>query len=875
VISNLLTTKLYTPAPRKNFIDRRRILERLDEALTHKLTLIAAPPGYGKTTLLSIWNRERDLPVAWLSLDGEDNDPFLFLRYLIVALQTIDPQVGNDSLSLLKSPQLSSYKAILSGLINDLAAIEQDFALILDDYHWIEQQEVHGSLTYLIDHLPSQMHLIISTRSDPPLPLSRLRARNQLLEIRQPDLRMTTSESAEFMSSSMGLNLSTNQVEILEMRTEGWIAGLQLAALSIQGKEDIDAFIESFGGSYRYVIDYLADEVLSEQPAEVQAFLHQTAILDRLTAELCDAVTGREDSKEILPLLEENNLFLLPLDEQREWYRFHHLFLDYLRASLENELQAALHEKASQWYLTNRLYPEAIKHALACGDNHTAMLAISDAALQSFNQGAISTLSNWLDSLPEDKLLQNSQLATYKGLITFITQSPGKALPYSKAAQENLPEYASSSLQGQLMSLQAHLALYQGDLSSGIQLSKDALEFLDDNDLFFRNLTLNVLGQILEMKGDVVSASDIYRQAFISGQQADDQLGVLVVLTNLVFSLNELGKRNQALTYCQSMIAESQESMAAGLRLSDGVYLPWSLLSLEANQLDLAQEQVRRALEGLDRVNVAQGKLWGQYILARVHLANREFESMEKITSEGRRLAARIGSREIHATWFEALEAQANLVRGDLAAVERWAKAKKYTPKDTPHHWFEQQYFTYTRLLLAQHRWGESQTLLNSMETSAHDGQRLRKLITIYLLQACTESGMGNESALMNRLESAVKIAAPQDYLRAFLDEGQAILKYLPDVHHTAPKFVDELLRSTSPDLQPPTLVDYPYDRLSERELEVLRLVAKGLSNRQIADALFVTLGTVKKHLNNIFGKLQVKNRTQAVARSRELNLLD
>lgn len=875
MISNLLTTKLFTPAPRQNFINRRHILERLDQALTHNLTLIAAPPGYGKTTLLSIWARKRDIPVAWLSLDSEDNDPSLFFQYLIAALQTIYPQVGLVTLSQLKSPQLPSKKVILSTLINDLVQVEENFALILDDYHWIEEQRIHSSLSYLIDHLPEKLHLLIASRSDPPLQLSRLRARSQLLEFRQSDLRMIPVEASEFLKESMGLILSNEQVEALESRTEGWIAGLQLAALSLRGREDIDDFIETFGGSHRYLIDYLADEVFSQQSVDIQSFLTQIAILDRVTALLCDKITGREDSKEILRNFEESNLFLIPLDDQRRWYRFHHLFLDYLRTALEGPGQAALHKKASQWFLTNQLYAEAVKHARAAGDIPGLTLAISKAAPRSFEQGAVSSLSSWLDFLPSDTLLHNSQLATYQGFLTFFSQSPEKARPFAEAAQECLPPDATSSHQGQLMSLQAHLALCQDDLDKTVQLSRDALEYLDEDDLFFRNLTLNVLGQVLEMKGDVGSAAEIYQQAFKSGEQAGDHLGLLVILTNLVFSLNELGQRNRALTFCQKLAADQKWHIPGSLDLSDGIYLPWSLLSYEANHLQLAREQVECALRGVDRVSIAQGKLWGQYILARIHLANHEYESMEQVSAKGRQLARRIGSQEIHYAWFEALEAQANLERGDLAAVNRWAMARKYTHKDTPHHWFEQQYFTYARLLLAQHRWRESQTLLNSMETSAHEGQRLRKLITIYLLQARTESGMGNESALMNRLESAVKIAAPQDYLRALLDEGQAILKYLPDVHHIAPEFVDELLAGLTSELTPATRIDQPYESLSEREQEVLLLVARGYSNRQIAEALFITLGTVKKHLNNIFTKLQVKNRTQAVARSRELNLLD
>ena len=873
--SNLLTTKLYTPTPRQNFISRVPILERLDQALTHKLTLVAAPPGYGKTTLLSIWVRERDIPVSWLSLDSEDNDPSLFFQYLIAALQTIYPQVGLGTLSQLKSPQLPSKKAFLSSLINDLDQIENNFAIILDDYHWIEDQRIHSSLSYLIDHLPEKLHLIIASRSDPPLQLSRLRARNQLLEFRQSDLRMTPEEASDFIEESMGLSLSKEQVAALEARTEGWIAGLQLAALSVKGKEDIDEFIETFGGSHRYVIDYLGDEVFSQQPIEIQTFLTQIAILDRVCAPLCDEITGREDSKNIIHYLEEINLFLIALDDQRQWYRFHHLFLDYLRTALEGSDQVALHKKASQWFLSNQLYAEAVNHARAAGDIPALTEAISKAAPRFFEQGAVSSLSNWLNSLPKDILLHNSQLATYQGFLTFFSESPEKAEPFAEAAQEYLPPEANSSHQGQLMSLQAHLALCHDDLDRSVHLSRDALEYLDENDLFFRNLTLNVLGQVLEMKGDVGSASEIYQQAFEFGEKAGDQLGLLVILTNLVFSLNEMGQRNQALAFCQKLAADKKWHSLGGLDLADGIYLPWSLLSYEANKLQLAREQVECALRGVDRVSIAQGKLWGQYILARIHLANHEYESMEQVTAKGRQLARRIGSQEIHYAWFETLEAQANLERGEITAVERWAATKRFFPGEEPHHWYEHQYFTFTRLLIAQERWIDSETLLKSMEKKAEQDRRNRKLITIYLLQATLAAARSQQENALNFLQRALTLAEPQDYRRAFLDEGQVILGLLPEVRHVAPAFVDRLLLELPSEMTPSPPTASLYEPLSERELEVLYLVARGYSNRQIAEALFVTLGTVKKHLNNIFGKLQVANRTQAVAKAREIGLLN
>ncbi len=875
VNSNLLTTKLYIPTPRQNFIQRRRILDLLDKALNHKLTLIAAPPGYGKTTLLSIWISESVLPAAWLALDSDDNDPSLFLQYLIAALQTIDPQIGYLSLAQLKSPQLAAQNDILPALINDLTQIQGDFVLILDDYQWIDQQEIHTSLDYLLDHLPPQMHLIISSRSDPPLHLSRLRTRNQLLEIRQSDLRMTQIEASEFLNHSMRLNLSDQQVETLEVRTEGWIAGLQLAALSLREKKDIDGFLQSFGGSHRYVIDYLADEVLAEQSDEVQSFLEQTAFLDRISAPLCDAVTGRENSIEILRLLEENNLFLIPLDDQRQWYRFHHLFLDYLRTDLESSDLVAQHKNASQWFSANNFYPEAVKHALASKDMELMVETISQAAPPAVEQAAFITLNGWLDSLSDQLVRQTAGLALYKSFILFFTQTYQMAIPYVKAAQDNLPDDASNHLHGQLKCIQAHLALCQNQLDLGIEYARDALEFLDESDFFYRNLSLNVLGQILEMKGDVFSASEIYHQAFVSGYQRGERLGTMVVFTNLIISLNELGRRREGIALCESVNAEIGGESLAGRPLSDVISLSWSQLSYEADQLELARQQAQDALETLTRAGISQGLPWAQYLLARIHMTNGEWDEFKRITQEGIALAARTGTLETHGSWFTALEAQASLKQGDLHAAIQWADSKGYTPQDKPHHWVEWPYFTYIRVLLVQNRFQDAEKLLETMQTSAQEGKRLRKLITIHLLMALIDLAQDDRSTALQQLELALSIAAPQDYQRAFLDEGQVILDLLPEVHHIAPEFVDRILVGLHPEHTSSFQMLQPYEPLSERELEVLHLVARGYSNRQIAEALFITLGTVKKHLNNIFSKLQVKNRTQAVARSRELNLLD
>ncbi len=871
----MLQTKLYIPSPRPHLVLRQRLLDKLDGAREAKLTLISAPAGYGKTTLLSTWARERDLPAAWLSLDADDNDPARFLIYVATALQAIAPEAGQLSLAMLFSTPPPPINTVLTTLVNELSRLPANFFLFLDDYHSIEAQDVHDALVFLIDHLPQRMHIVIASRSDPPLPLSRLRVRGQLNELRQADLRFTAAEATTFLNQGAGLNLTREQVTTLEIRTEGWIAGLQLAALSLPGKKDVSTYIREFSGSHRFVIDFLADEVLSQQPDEIVYFLQQTSILDRLTAPLCDAVTAGVNSADILKKIEEANLFLVPLDDHREWYRYHPLLSDFLGSQLDEKTRAILHLRAAKWLLANELYSEGVKHALVAGDLDQAVTAVLQAAPVAFNRGSHSTLLGWLNAIPEEKLLLHSDLALYKGFALFLTLSYEVAIPYAAAAEQALSPDAPRATLGHLFCLKAHIALCEEKVDESIQFARQALAHLAEDDLSFRNLTYNILGQVLEMKGDIGAAAEVYDQAFKSGWQAGDQMGALVVFTNLIFALNELGRRRDALAMCQKLAAQGKMVTLHGLPLLDAVYLSQSLLSYEANELETALEQVQRSLTLFSAANFSQGILWGKYILARIYLAKNNFDALAKVSQEGLQLATVLGRESIQGPWFSALGAQAALQQGTLAPMVRWAEAAGFGAHDSPHHWSDFPYFTYIRLLIAQNHLSEAQELLQTMEKVAREGGRHRKLITIYLLQSLHQLASGNTKEAMEKVNLAVSLAGPEDYRRAFLDEGPEITPLLRQARAVAAVFVDQLLDAFGARPAPGAKAGALIDPLSQREQEVLDHVAMGLSNREIADRLVVTVGTVKKHLNNIFSKLGVKSRTQAVSRGRELGLLE
>jgi len=871
----LLQTKLNIPPTRSDYVQRGRLSGLLAAGQQSKVTLVCAPAGYGKTTLLASWATARGLPVAWLSLDAGDNDPGQFLVYLITAFQAITPQAGTVSLPMLQATPPTPLNTVLITLANELSAVADDLFLVLDDYQAIESRQVHEALSFLIDKMPGQVHIILASRSDPPLPLGRLRARGQLSELRQSDLRFTAGEAEAFFKQNGRPDLTAGQINALSLRTEGWVAGLQLAALSLPGQTELAPFIEEFGGSHRYVIDFLAEEVLSQQPEPLVHFLVQTSILDRLNGSLCDAVIQDQGSGSILKELEEKNLFLLPLDEHRQWYRYQPLFRDFLRTHLEDEARTRLHARAAAWFLTHELPSEAVNHARASDDVTLLVNTITRVAPAAFNRGSHSALLGWLNYVPEQQLLANSDLAIYKGFALLLTQSFEVALPYANAAEMALTPETSPSTRGRLLSLQANIALCQDQVEACIRLSREALALLAEDDHLFRNLTNNALGQFLELKGDVAAAAGIYEQAFRSGWQRGDQMGALVIFSNLVFALNELGRRREALALCKQMESRGHGESFRQLPLLEAVNLPKSLLTFEGNHLEDALEQVNRAMALLTAANFSQGIIWGKFIQARIYLAQNDLEAMFKTTREGYNVAAQVGHESIHGAWLVALEAQAWLQQGNLPRVIQWAESTGFSAQDSPAYWLEYPYFTYIRLLIAQNRLAEASLLLQTIGETANQAGRIRKLISVRLLQAACHLDQANLDEAQELVKQAVELAQSGGYRRAFLDEGPPITRLLPAVREVAPAFVDAILAAhTSPE-DSPVSDGGLIDPLSQRELEVLGHVAAGHSNREIAVMLVVTVGTVKKHLNNIFSKMGVRSRTQAVAQAREIGLLD
>jgi LuxR family maltose regulon positive regulatory protein len=896
-VGPVLATKLYAPLVRHDLVVRPRLTQRMVDGLKQrcKLTLAAAPAGFGKSTLISCWLnalqeghcRDTQSPLltepvksVWLSLDENDNDPVRFLSYLVAALQKIDPDIGE---TLHQVPQLPPPQTVASVLINDLTAIDENFVLVLDDYHLIGSGYVHQLIEFLLEHQPPHMHLVITTREDPSLPLPRLRAQGQIVELRQDDLRFTADETAKFLNQTMNLNLSAQVIETLESRTEGWIAGLQLAALSLQGRDDLSVadFIEEFSGSHRYVIDYLVEEVVYQQPKNIRNFLRQTSILDRFSVPLCDAVTDQPDSRLILSYLEQVNLFLIPLDDQRQWYRYHHLFAEFLQSELDPDHQAELNLRAAKWFKENELLSEAIKHSLRAKDIDLAGELIIRAADNALRHGAFYTLSNWLSALPDPVVRTNPELATYKGWVMWLVGDVEASVSYSKSAEAALPDDASILMRGKLLSLQACQAVARE--TDGIELAQKALPLLEESDAFFSGMTLLVLGEAQNLMGDTEGAVETLQYALRLGRKYQDHFMTIGALVNLAQQYNWQGKRRNAEALCWQAVEQSYDEKGRLLPMAGFSYITLAEVELHTGDLELTYEHLQKGINLTDQYGMigfsASGKLVLaplQYALGRPDDALKTMQEVLQIVIEGDFLS--------YAAVTRAMEAELQLKIGNLPAVTAWAKTLTPFSAGLTSLMREYELRVYARYLLEIKDFEAAQKVLDQLEASARNGGRGLMLILTGLLQTLLFSATDRLEAAREALARAVKMASPEDYKQVFLQEDTRLLALLPQVRQVAPQFVDAVLQAGR---QRGLLADAPAaaqsaapvqllpEPLTEREIEVLQLIASGQSNKEAADALVVTVGTVKKHLSNIFGKLGVNSRTQAVARARDMQLVE
>ncbi|MBN1976515.1 MAG: hypothetical protein JW918_03860 [Anaerolineae bacterium] len=885
--TTLLTTKLYIPSPRPNLVERPRLVERLDDGLRQgrKLTLVSAPAGFGKTTLVTDWVCGGAREVAWISLDEGDNDPVQVLTYLIAALQQVDGGIGRTVQQLLRSPQLPPLQSLVSSLINDIAATSTDLTLVLDDYHFISSPVVHQLVGFLLEHQPPTVHVVISTRESLPdaLSLPRLRARGQVTEVGERELRFAAEEIAAFLNQTMHLNLPARTVKAIEARTEGWIAGLQLAALALRdGQEDAEAFIAAFTGDDRHVIDYLVAEVLQRQPETVRDFLHKTVILDRLSVPLCNAVMERQDARAMLDQLESANL-LIPLDNRREWYRYHRLFAEALRATLVPQEERVLHQRAMRWYEAQGFVSQAIGHALAAGDPSAGSgQALDDAerlillvAEEIMQGGNIMTVRRWLDALPDERVRANGNLAFYMGWVLAMTGDLAQAEEYIEVAEERFRQaQATDEDLGKLQVFRSFIAvLVHRDYERGVEAATEALQLLGDSPSHWHLVALWAVAESLERTQNVVRAIDALREARQAGLVFGEHIFAVVIEGALTKALNDHGRRREALAVCQEAIDRRTAGDDRPTPLIGHLFTWMGILAYEANQLALARDHHEKAIALGEQLGFEYDPTSSRGLAAPTFYAQGEVDAALEALQEAYQDALQIGYTE--PGWFLALEADMRLRQGDLPFALRWAAEMGLSPDGEPETLGVESYLVYGRLLLAQGRLPDVRRWLARLERFLEDNGLYRWLIAIRIQQALAAERSGDRSAARGYLAQAVEAAAPEDYVRAFLDEDAQVLALLRDVRHVAPVFVDHVLNyARDVNLAQVAALQPLVEPLSEREMEVLRLIAAGLSNREIAERLFVALGTVKRHVNNIYGKLGVHSRTQAIAEARGLGII-
>jgi LuxR family maltose regulon positive regulatory protein len=907
----LLETKLHVPRRRRGLVARPRLSERLSRGAESALTLVSAPAGFGKTTLLAEWlavAAADGRAVAWLSLDQRDNDPALFWTYLVAALKTAAPGVGAGALSLLQSPRPPGEAALIA-LLNDLGAISNDVVLVLDDYHVIDAREVQDAMAFLLEYLPPQIHLVIGSRADPALPLAGLRGHGELVEIRAADLRFTPGEAAAYLNEVMGLVLTAADVAALEGRTEGWIAALQLAALSLQGREDTAAFIAGFAGDDRYIVDYLAEEVLQRQPGNVQQFLLQTSILDRLCGPLCDAVTGQDDGKAKLAALERGNLFLVPLDDRRRWYRYHQLFADVLQARLRDEQPGEvpeLHRRASGWYEQNGEPSEAIRHALAAGDFGRSAdlveLAIP-AMLRSRQEAAVL---GWLELLPDEvvrvrpvlsvgfagALLAGGEFESVEARLRDAERWLDGATGIGQGSQAPATEMVVIDdaefrrLPAQIELYRAGQALARGDRPGTVRHSRRALELAPADEHLGRASAAALMGLASWAGGDLEAGYSGYAECMAGLRRAGhiaDTFGCAIALADIQRTQGRLG---EAMRTYEQALQRAAEPGGPVLRGTADMYVGMSEVYRERGDLRPATQHLLRSQELGDHMGLPQNRYRWRVAMARIREAEGDLGGALDLLNEAERLY--VGDFFPNVRPVPALRARVRVARGELGEALGWARERGLSAADDLSYLLECEHITLARVMLAGYAaqraecsFHEATRLLERLLRAAEEGGRTGSVIEILVLQALARQARDDIPAALASLRRAVTLAEPEGYVRIFADEGPpmaSLLRAFAKQGAAAEQaitqhYVRRLLAAVNKTEDSTPARQGLIEPLSERELDVLRLLGTDLGGPEIARELIVSLNTVRTHTQNIYTKLGVNNRRAAVRRATELGL--
>jgi LuxR family maltose regulon positive regulatory protein len=877
----VIATKLYIPKPRPGLVTRPRLRERLRRGAESRLTLVSAPAGFGKTTLLAEWLDEtagEDHSVAWLSLGPEDSEPASFWTYVVTALHTAAPGEGSGALELIASSPLPTGQ-LLTTLLNELAAAPGEVWLVLDDYHLADSRDVSDGLAFFLEHLPPNVHVVLSTRADPALPLSRWRARGELTEVRAADLRFTSGEAAAYLNGVAGLDLASPDVAALEERTEGWIAALQLAALSIQGREDVSGFIARFAGNDRYIVDYLVEEVLQHQPEPVRGFLSHSAVLDRLTGPLCDAVTGRDDGSHMLMALDRANLFLVALDDRREWYRYHHLFADVLRVRMlaeQPDLVPLLHQRASQWYERHDLAEEAVRHALAARDFDRAAYLMELAVPAIRRDRQETTLLGWLRALPDDVVRRSPVLSVFYGYMLMVSGDLDAVSPRLDDAERALaavpdgpaPRWAEteelSTLPATIAVYRASLAQARGDVAGTAEHARHALDLAGPADHLARGGAAGFLGLAAWAQGDVPSAVETFTRAVASLHAAGaivDALSGTVVLADMWLAA---GRPSKARRLYERALRAAEAHGEPVARATADLHVGISEIDREAGDLDAARRHLEAAAAIGERTSMTESRYRSFVAMGRVAEASGDLEEAITLLDKAEELFRPGFFPDVRPV--AAMKARVWITRGDLSQAADWARERGVSATDDARYLSEFDHLTLVRLLIARHRehpdtgaLDQAAGLLDRLIGAAETSGRAGSVLEIRMLRALALDARGHRPQALECLARALAQAPePDGYVRLFLDEGAPMRELLRDAKQRPA----------------PSAAESAAESLSDREVQVLRLLDSELSGPQIARELFVSYNTLRTHTKHIFTKLDVTSRRAAVLRARERGLM-
>jgi LuxR family maltose regulon positive regulatory protein len=903
----LLSTKLNIPPRRPNLVPRPRLAASLDEALRLKrrLILVSATAGSGKTTLVSEWSHQQERPAAWLSLDANDNDPRRFLNYLIAAFSSLDIIIPPVMLSHLQAPVLPQAETLFAELINAIAVAPAPFLLVLDDYHLIQNEWIHQAVGFVVEHQPLEMHLVLITRVNPPLPLARLRGRGLIAEIRDQDLRFTMQEADQFLNEVMGLGLSAEAVSTLGSRTEGWVVGLQMAAISMQSRRqetELAAFVKAFGGTHRFILDYLMEEVLNQQPAEVQAFLIETSILGRMCGDLCDALRAGEastgDNQAVLVLLERTNLFVTALDDERRWYRYHHLFADLLNSALRQRRSAeeirTLHRRASQWHQKSGSLEEAMTHAMAAQDFEQAASMIEENIVSMLSRSETPTLLGWIEKLPEQIVRARPWIDVYRANTLALSGRLEQVAPLLEEVEKriNPGRPQAAQLLGHIAAIRAYVANLRGDAARVLKMAALTDGYLPQEHLAARGMVAYALADTHFANDNMQEASQAALDMLKVGEETGRLLMAVPALCDLAATKKVQGQLHQA----QELYSRAHQWMTERNGLDTRVRCPYEIgladLLREWNQLEAAYEHVLSGIDYCQRFGVYSLLASGYITLMRVLQAQGDVEGALQALYDGEHTLQTYPMRLATRIEFNAARVVQWLVVGEVETAQRWVEECSGGS--------ELEQIALARLRLAQGRIPDAQHLLDRQRVLAEKGGRSGRLVEILALQAVSLEALGRSDEAETTLDQALSLSRAEGFLRVFLDLGEPFCELLgrlaapgttAGVQETTITpiiggYERDLLeacqqawqmqkaRAAQTVSKSPSFSGNLVDPLTARELDVLHLLAEGLSNKQIASKLIVAPSTVKQHLKNIYVKLDVHSRTQAVVRAREIDLL-